>query len=395
LTAFAADCKRLQSLRLPVHRRRAYQRFHVGVLRLKVTIRDVAREAGVSVATVSRVLNGSGPVSDAARARILEITARLRYAPNEAARTLISSRTSTLGVILPDLHGEFFSEVIRGLDQAAKASGYHLLVSGSHNDCAETEAALRAMRGRVDGLVVMAPDANTAGVAAGIPAGVPVVLLNCPTVDGRADSIEIDNYGGAYAMVRHLVGPTRRRVAVIVGTPNNRDATERLRGYRDAVRDLGIAQSTGWELCGNFTEATGYEAARRFLALSPRPEALFASNDSMAIGALSALHEAGLRVPEDVAVGGFDDIPMARYTRPPLTSVHVRMGTLGAQAVDLLVLAVGTDGPHVARRETLPTTLVVRASCGSEPRMNDGATDANAAGPEPRDPHVRGLNAEK
>jgi LacI family transcriptional regulator len=308
-------------------------------------------------------MNESGPVSQGARARILEIARRLRYAPNEAARTLISSRTSALGVILPDLHGEFFSEVIRGLDQAAKASGYHLLVSGSHNDCGETEAALRAMRGRVDGLVVMAPDENTAGVAAGVPDGVPVVLLNCPTVDGRADSIEIDNYGGAYAMVRHLAGTTRRRVAVLTGTPNNRDATERLRGYREALRDLDVEWTPEWEFVGSFTEASGYEAARRLLALRTRPNALFASNDSMAIGALSALREAGLRVPDDIGVGGFDDIPMARYTSPPLTSVRVPMGTLGAQAVDLLVRAVRSEGRHRVLRKTLPTTLVVRGSC--------------------------------
>jgi LacI family transcriptional regulator len=360
------------------------------VLRLKITIRDVAREAGVSVATVSRVMNDSGPVSEGARARILEIAGRLRYAPNEAARTLISSRTSALGVILPDLHGEFFSEVIRGLDQAAKASGFHLLVSGSHNDAAETEAALRAMRGRVDGLVVMAPDANTAGVAAGIPDGVPVVLLNCPTVDGRADSIEIDNYGGAYAMVQHLAGATRRRVAVIIGTPNNRDAAERLRGYRAALRDLHIERTPEWELAGNFTEASGYEAVRRFLSLRVRPAALFASNDSMAIGALSALLEAGLSVPDDVAVGGFDDIPMARYTNPPLTSVQVPMGELGAHAVHRLVVALDKEGRHSTRRETLPTALVVRVSCGGGASTNQGLTDVVVAGGQPRDRRVRG-----
>jgi LacI family transcriptional regulator len=342
-------------------RRRAVSRW---VPSLKVTIRDVAREAGVSVATVSRVMNDSGPVSESARARVLEIAGRLRYAPNEAARTLISSRTCALGVILPDLHGEFFSEVIRGLDQAAKASGFHLLVSGSHNDAAETAAALRAMRGRVDGLVVMAPDENATGVAAGIPQAVPIVLLNCPTVDGRADSIEIDNYGGAYAMVRHLVGARRRRVAVIAGAPNNRDAAERLRGYRAALRDLGVEQRTTWELGGNFTEASGHEAARRFVALDGRPEALFASNDSMAIGALSALRDSGLCVPDDVAVGGFDDIPTAQYTSPPLSSVRVPMGRLGAHAVNMLVLALRKDSRRRARRETLATTLVVRGSCG-------------------------------
>jgi LacI family transcriptional regulator len=356
---------------------------------VKVTIRDVAREAGVSVATVSRVLNDSGPVSDAARARILEIAGRLRYTPNEAARTLISSRTSALGVILPDLHGEFFSEVIRGLDQAARASGYHLLVSGSHTDGAETEAALRAMRGRVDGLVVMAPDQNTAGVVAGIPDGVPVVLLNCPSVDGRVDSIEIDNYGGAYAMVRHLAGPARRAVAVIVGTANNRDAAERLRGYRAALRDLDIELTAEWELEGSFTEASGYEAARRLFRLRRRPEALFVSNDSMAIGALSALRETGLRVPQDVAVGGFDDIPMARYTSPPLTSVNVPMGELGVRAVRRLVLAVSEDGRHSVRRETMPTTLVVRASCGRGGSANAESTGARSCEHEARGRRTR------
>jgi LacI family transcriptional regulator len=387
-------CKRLQPRPRPHDARRDDPRLHSGGLRLKITIRDVAREAGVSVATVSRVLNDSGPVSEGARARILEIAGRLRYAPNEAARTLISSRTSALGVILPDLHGEFFSEVIRGLDQAAKASGYHLLVSGSHNDCAETEAALRAMRGRVDGLVVMAPDANAADVAAGLPDGVPVVLLNCPAVDGRSDSIEIDNYGGAYAMVRHLVGATRRRVAVIVGTPNNRDAAERLRGYREALRDLDIEQRPEWELAGNFTEASGYEAARRFFALATRPEALFASNDSMAIGAMSALREAELRVPEDVAVGGFDDIPMARYTSPPLTSVRVPMADLGARAVQRLVLAVGKEAHHGARRETLPTELVVRETCGRARGPHEGTTDANRPRARSRTSRVQTLTGE-
>jgi LacI family transcriptional regulator len=309
-------------------------------------------------------LNDSGPVSEAARVRILEIAGRLRYTPNEAARTLISSRTSTLGVILPDLHGEFFSEVIRGLDHAAKLSGFHLLVSGSHNDASETEAALRAMRGRVDGVVVMTPAADAADVAAGVPSDVPIVLLNSPTVEGRADSIEIDNYGGAYAMTRHLAGPRRRRVAIIAGSRNNRDATERLRGYRAALRDLGIDHSTSWELTGHFTEASGYEAARLFLSLHDRPVALFASNDSMAIGALSALREADVRVPDDVAVGGFDDIPMARYTNPPLTSVQVPIALLGAEAVRRLVAAFGMAERHVTRRDTLPTNLVVRVSCG-------------------------------
>jgi LacI family transcriptional regulator len=210
-------------------------------------------------------------------------------------------------------------------------------------------------------------------------------------VDRRADSIEIDNYGGAYQMVRHLAGAGRRRVAIVCGTENNRDAAERLRGYRAAMDDLRIPRTPDWELTGNFTEASGYEAARRFLSLADRPEALFAANDSMAIGALSALREARLLVPDDVAVGGFDDIPMARYTNPPLTSVQVPMNVLGAQAVRRLVLAVGKGGGHAARRETLPTVLVVRTSCGSSRTANDALSDASAVADERRNRRVRGL----
>jgi LacI family transcriptional regulator len=138
---------------------------------MKVTIRDVARVAGVSVATVSRVFNDSGPVNEETRRRIREVASELRYVPNSAARSLITSRTNTLGVLLPDLYGEFFSEVIRGIDQTAQEHDYHLLVSSSHNDKAEMETALRAMRGRVDGVIVMSPDIDAQVLAANLPEG--------------------------------------------------------------------------------------------------------------------------------------------------------------------------------------------------------------------------------
>lgn len=333
---------------------------------MKVTIRDVAREAGVSVATVSRVLNDSGPVREDTRHRIREIASRMRYVPDSAARSLITRRSTTLGALLPDLHGEFFSEVIRGIDQTAQGGGYHLLVSGSHNDKGEIEAALRAMRGRVDGLIVMSPDIDSAALIANLPASTPVVLLNC-FVDGDSfDSLTIDNHGGAHAMVRHLVASGRSRIAFIKGSDRNYDAAERLRGYRAAHADAGIEWNEALEIDGDFTEAGGYRAAERIAALAPRPTAIFAANDSMAIGALSALREAGIGVPDEMAVVGFDDIPMARYMSPPLTSVRVSICEMGERAVRMLLQAIEDKNEHVKQQHVLPTTLVVRQSCGGD-----------------------------
>jgi LacI family transcriptional regulator len=347
--------------------------------RVKPTIRDVAREAGVSVATVSRVLNGSGPVHEQTRERIRAVARELRYVPDSAARSLITRRTETLGVVLPDLYGEFFSEVMRGLDQSARRRGYHVLVSSSHADRAEIEAAVRAMMGRVDGLVVMAPDVDAASLADNLPESLPVVLLNSGLggdaggsgVSFPFDTVDVDNYGGARGAVRHLVGLGHTRVALVKGAERNHDARERLRGYRDALAGARLEAPARWELPGDFTEAAGHDAALRILRMRPRPTALFAANDSMAIGALSALREAGARVPEDVAVVGFDDIPLARYMSPPLSSVHVDIARLGGRAVErLLELVAERDGgatergSRSRRRETMATSLVVRASCG-------------------------------
>lgn len=331
---------------------------------MPVTIRDVARAAGVSVATVSRVFNNSGPVHEETRSRVREIAHEMRYSPNSAARSLITAKSNTLGVLLPDLYGEFFSEVIRGIDQTAQEHGYHVLVSSSHETQARIEGAMRAMRGRVDGLIVMSPDIDAPTLAANLPDSLPVVLLNCAVEGTSYDAISVDNFGGAYAMVRHLLSTGRDRVAIITGSSRNYDARERLRGYRAALRDAGAEQQEGWEIAGDFTEAGGYRAGHAIAALAPRPSAVFAANDVMAIGALSAFHELGLRVPDDIAVAGFDDIPMARYMNPPLTSVHVEISELGARAMGVLLAAVQEKNQHERRQVTLPTTLVVRQSCG-------------------------------
>jgi LacI family transcriptional regulator len=330
---------------------------------MAVTIRDVAAHAGVSVATVSRALNGSGPVGAETRERIEAAVESLRYRPNSAARSLITRRTRMLGVLLPDLFGEFFSELIRGIDQAAQAAGYHLLLSSSHDDASDLEAALEGMHGRVDGLLAMAPKVGTRVLDELLPGNVPIVLLSSAYEGDAYGTLRIDSFGGARAMVAHLAGHGHRRIAVINGPVENFDAQERLRGYRSALAEAGLAPSSELEVAGDFTGLAGFSGANALLDLEHRPTAIFATNDAMAIGALSALQAAGVSVPEEMALAGFDDVSSTRYTNPPLTSVHVPIHELGARAVARLVEVVGLAA-ELPQQERLPATLVLRRSCG-------------------------------
>ncbi|MGZ6156579.1 MAG: LacI family DNA-binding transcriptional regulator [Gemmatimonadaceae bacterium] len=330
-----------------------------------VTIKDVAREAKMSVATVSRVLNGSGPVSEDTKRLIREVAGRMRYVPHSGARSLITSKTETLGVLLPDLYGEFFSEVIRGMDDTAQRNGFHLLISRAYADRHGIETAIRAMRGRVDGVVAMSPDLD-ANSLLNLPSTIPVVLLCSVSKGSEIDSLTIQNCRGAREMVAHLISRGHRRIAIIKGSPRNYDAAERLRGYRMALREAGIDLDPALEREGDFTEAAGYSAAVALLALMNRPTAIFAANDSMAIGALSLLRESGIAVPEEVAVAGFDDIPLARYMDPPLSSVHVPICELGAKAVELLLHGITHKNDHARRRERVSTKLVIRRSTGGD-----------------------------
>lgn len=347
------------------------------------TIKDVAREASVSIATVSRVFNGVDAVRDETARRVRAAAALLRYAPHRGARSLITSRTNTLGVLLPDLYGEFFSELLRGIDLAARRSGYHILVSRSCEGRSELEEAMRAMRGRVDGVLLMSPDIDAESLL-NFPLNLPVVLLCSDSKGHTVDSVIIENCKGAREIVGHLVSLGHRRIAIIKGAIGNYDAAERLRGYRMALREAGIAPERALEIYGGFTEAGGYAAAVTLLALPMRPTAIFAANDSMAIGALSALRESRIRIPEDMAIAGFDDIPLARYMDPPLSSVRVPISDLGARAVGILLHGITHKNEHKRRRERVSTELVVRRSCGApcaeRPPPSRGAGKAVSSG---------------
>lgn len=316
--------------------------------------------ANVSVATVSRVLNGLENVTEPVRQVVLKVAKDMRYSPHAAARSLSSRRTNTVGVVLPDLHGEFFSELVRGIDQVARERGQYLLVSSYHGHPEEQGAALRAMRGRVDGLLVMSPYVDDSGfLTENLSPSLPVVLMNTHLPNAGFASISIDNYGGAMEMVRHLVERGHRRIAFVAGPDDNFDARERLRGYRDALA-AQLPKAREWVLQGDFSEASGHVAGSAIAASADRPDAVFAANDMMALGCLFAFNQAGIKVPDEIALVGFDDIPLARYVHPSLTTMRVNIAELGGRALAALL-----DGGDAAKQaSSFVPKLIVRASSG-------------------------------
>ena len=232
------------------------------------------------------------------------------------------------------------------------------------------------MRGRVDGLVVMAPDVDASRALRQAAGSVPIVLLNPEVQLAGCDTVSIGNVQGAAAAVRHLLGLGHRPIATITGPTQNIDGRQRLEGYRAALQDAGIEASPDLEFHGDFTERSGYTAALELMRQQGRPSAIFVANDHMAVGVMGALQEVGMRVPDDIAIVGFDDIQVARYLTPALTTVHVDMLQMGERAVELLLDPERTAAPPEGRHHVLSTRLVVRGSCGaSRPRGAGPAWD--------------------
>ena len=298
----------------------------------EATIRDVARRAQLSVATVSRALNGFENVSEHARVRIASAVSELGYVPHAGARSLSLARNNAVGVVLPDLHGEFFSEIVRGMDREASRRGYLLLLSNLHSGSEQAANALRAMRGRVDGLIVMAPHLGTAELSAALPRGLPTILINTRDRRDQLPAIHLDNAAGVHSVVDHLAFLGCKNLVHIAGPAENIDAQERAQAFRDAVTAHRLH---GEVVAGDFEMESGEAAIAKLLARDSQFDAVFAANDNMAIGALEALRRGGKDVPRDVAVVGFDDIPLARHLG--MSTVRVRIAELGERALARLL----------------------------------------------------------
>jgi LacI family transcriptional regulator len=339
------------------------------------TIQELAEQTGVSVATVSRALNGSPEVSDATRERILALAHKLDYTPSAAARTLVSRRSHVVGVILetgpghPDLLHPFFQQVLVGLKHGAGERGYDLLLFASDepgNGFGGSHSYLRRSEHHgVDGVVVMgiAPDDPEIGVLAA--SGLACIAVDADLGGKRTGYVMSENRNGAASAVRHLYECGHRRIATIAGPLATRPGVDRLAGYRDELGRLGLDLEEDYIVEGDFYDETGYEATRRLLGLERPPTAIFAASDLMAAGALRAASELGVRIPEDLAVVGFDDIALANLIQPSLTTVRQNMESIGAAAAEALILMIEQPDAEPLRLR-VETELVVRSSTGGE-----------------------------
>lgn len=331
--------------------------------RSTITIRHVAKAAGVSVSTVSRVLNDKEDVSPATYAKVQAIIEQLGYSSSLAARSLRSRTTHAVGVVIIDLSDPFSIEVVRGIGAAIHDLGYDLIVYSSGRLPARTQAGweqrpvARLNGGIADGVILVTPTTGR------LPKGFPLVTIDAYEDDGDVPSILSTNYEGARAVMDYLVALGHHRIGYIGGRPGVLSAIERQRGYWDGLLTAQLPSDLALMCEGDFTRETGNRCACQLLTLPDRPTAIFAANDRSAMGVLDAARNAHLRVPADLSVVGFDNVPEAIHCDPPLTTVDQQPLELGRQATELLIdLIQGkavAAGPH-----RVPTRLVIRASCG-------------------------------
>ncbi|UUN31531.1 LacI family DNA-binding transcriptional regulator [Streptomyces sp. FIT100] len=350
------------------------------------TVYDVAERAGVSIATVSRVYRSPDSVRAATRERVLSAAHVLGYVPSASARGLASRATGVLGLCFPDFADPeaegtapdadeaelsfYGDEVIRGMERAARRHGYALLISAAHADRAGE--VLADVAGRVDGLAILAQHVPPA-VLDVVSRRLPVVVLAGRLSPGL-DRIEVANFDGQLELTRHLIGDHGLSDLAFIGGPEDSpDAEARFRGFQAAHLAAGLPLPARPAARGDLTLASGRKTAVELLDRDgPRPQALVFANDQMAVGALQALGERGIAVPGDLAVTGFDGIPLSRMVSPALTTVRQPMSRLGEEAVELLVARLADRGRPTASR-TLPTALARRASCGCEVRPVTGS----------------------
>ncbi|MFQ5614448.1 MAG: LacI family DNA-binding transcriptional regulator [Anaerolineae bacterium] len=334
------------------------------------TLEEIAKVAGVSRSTVSRVINDEPNVRPAVRQRVWEVVETMGYHPNAAARSLASRRSQVIGAIIPQtvntvFADPFFPGVLRGIADAANEHKYHLMLS-MVSPPLEEDFYRRALRSQLlDGVVIMSAFLDDPLIPRLLRDRIPFVIIGRHPRESAASYVDADNVRGARMATAHLLRQGRQRMASITGPASMIAGLDRREGYRTALREADLPLEEKLIVAGDFTEASGYAAMQQLLP--QEPDAVFVANDLMAVGALRAIRQAGRRVPEDVALVGFDDAQIAAYAEPPLTTVRQPVYELGSTAIDLLLrlLENDTQGPL---RTILPTELVIRASCGAQRR---------------------------
>lgn len=333
----------------------------------KLTIRQIAKLAGVSRSTASRVLNNHPNVSPELRAQVQKVIAQTGYQPDPIARSLSNRRSKIIGLVIPLairslFEDPFFPRLMQGISEGCNAHDYTLSLFLFHSEEEEKKLHDRISHSRlVDGFVVTATRTGDPLIPELIANQIPFVVHGRHE-DPQVSFVEVDNVTGAYNAVSHLVRLGRQRIALITGPSSSLAAEDRKQGYLKALQERRVQVDKALIARGDFTETSSYEAMQRLIPMGP--DAVFVASDTMALGALRAVRQAGKRVPEDVAIVGFDDMPQAEMANPPLTTVRQPIRRAGALAVETLI-DILENGAEQPRRIMLPTQLVIRASCGS------------------------------
>ncbi|MDQ5823186.1 MAG: LacI family transcriptional regulator [Chloroflexota bacterium] len=334
---------------------------------MSTTLEEIARQAGVSRSTVSRVMNDHPSVDQDTRARVRSVAERLNYQPNVAARSLAVGRTNVIGLVIPMGVSALFTDpyfplLIQGITSACNANEHSVMLW-----LAEPEYERRTIRqvlqgGLIDGVILASALMEDPMLEALLRRGLPFIMVGRLPTDNQISYVDVDNVNSAREMVAYLLRVGHRRVATIAGPTNMIAGSDRLEGYRLALRNRGMTPDPALIVEADFTEEGGYVAMQRLLPQAPN--AVFVASDAMAIGAMRALRDAGLRVPDDIAIAGFDDIPMAARTEPTLTTVRQPIQRMGSLAAETLIDMISHPHPQ-PRRIILPTELVIRESSGS------------------------------
>ena len=288
------------------------------------TMKQVAEKAGVSTTTVSHVINNTRVVSEDARERVLSVIQELRYIPSAVARSLKNDRTHTIGMMIPNNSNPYFAELIQGIEDASFELGYNIILCNSYDDPKKQAAYIRVlMEKRIDGLILVSSGSDEDLSMLLANEVIPKVLVDREVTGVAADLIEADHVQGAYEATRYLISLGHKRIACVAGPDTLLPSGGRVAGYQRALKEAGITVCDDFIVHSDFTSEGGFNAFQKLLTLDSKPTAIFASNDLMAIGGICAANQAGVKIPQDLTVIGYDDIALARFSTPPLTTIEI------------------------------------------------------------------------
>jgi LacI family transcriptional regulator len=330
----------------------------------KMTIRDIAKLAGVSHMTVSRVLNNDKMVRSETRERVLAVVQKYNFVPNAKARALSSNKSRIIGLLVSDISNPFYAELARGMEKQAYELGYNIMFCSEVTLKKGHDALKFLLQAGVDGIVFASSKLKEPHIRKLLSDGFPTVLVNRKLEGDDFDHVVCDNLKGSELMMNHLFDLGYEKIAIITGSSDLSTGVERLEGYRSSCINAGIAINEDYVFEGPFDKNTGYSGARHFINLDDPPQAIFAGNDYIAMGVFNALDEAGLRIPEDIAVVGFDNTDFAAHSRINLTTVSQQKFAMGTLGVKILIESIELKNNDYKHKIVLDPKLIIRESCG-------------------------------